>query len=286
MGETMYSFTTELSLPHKEFGAWLMSIKLLSSTKSCENCVDPVPMRLHCRTSRKDLYVWDCPRCRSQVSLRDKSFFALFSDFDLKVILRYILVWALNNHAYKNIRVTIQQRDIASYRRLGKELDSIAIDSFHRNLPGILGGINFRFQVDESLFVKRKAGIGRLIKERWVVGILDEYNNRAIFQVVPDRTHRTLRAVIMNHVSPGSTVTTDGWRAYNGLNLIYIHHRVNHSIKFVDPVTGLRRPRQKQKSDTIQGTSLSTVVVSFPGSFASTAALTLFDRLPFEPAWH
>jgi hypothetical protein len=38
----------------------------------------------------------------------------------------------------------------------------------------------------------------------------------------------------------GTTIWSDEWRAYNGLNQLgFRHHTVNHSRHFVDPVTGL-----------------------------------------------
>ncbi|KII61763.1 hypothetical protein RF11_14603 [Thelohanellus kitauei] len=47
----------------------------------------------------------------------------------------------------------------------------------------------------------------------------------------------------MRHVSPGSTIHTDGFASYKGLATLpvvppYIHRTVNHTLFFRDPITG------------------------------------------------
>uniref|UniRef100_A0A0B7BNS8 ISXO2-like transposase domain-containing protein n=1 Tax=Arion vulgaris TaxID=1028688 RepID=A0A0B7BNS8_9EUPU len=57
---------------------------------------------------------------------------------------------------------------------------------------------------------------------------------------VADRTAATLLPIIQAHISPGTTIVSDQWRAYNGVaNIVgYDHLTVNHSRNFVDPITG------------------------------------------------
>lgn len=57
-------------------------------------------------------------------------------------------------------------------------------------------------------------------------------------QVVCDRTAATLLPIIAAHVSPGTTVRSDQWAAYNNVSTIpgiLRHETVNHSIHFLDP---------------------------------------------------
>ena len=48
-----------------------------------------------------------------------------------------------------------------------------------------------------------------------------------------------LEPLILEHITPGSTIITDCWKAYNNLGAEGFHHlTVNHSYNFVDPATG------------------------------------------------
>ena len=82
---------------------------------------------------------------------------------------------------------------------------------------------------------------GRIVQTRWVVGMvsLQFQPPRPIFHVVQSRDQATLHGLISNYVLPGTTIRTDMWRGYDGLNAIgYIHQTVNHTRHFVNPVTG------------------------------------------------
>ena len=59
---------------------------------------------------------------------------------------------------------------------------------------------------------------------------------------MPDRTAQTLLPLIQQHVQPGTVVHSDQWSAYStGARLPNVgsHATVNHSLRFVDPVTGV-----------------------------------------------
>ena len=64
-------------------------------------------------------------------------------------------------------------------------------------------------------------------------------------QIVNQRNAATLLPIIQAHVAPGTVVHYDEWAAYNRvatLPNVASHSTVNHSITFVDPVTGAHTP--------------------------------------------
>ncbi|XP_048017584.1 uncharacterized protein LOC125249341 [Megalobrama amblycephala] len=97
--------------------------------------------------------------------------------------------------------------------------------------------------IDESKFGhKRKYNRGRQSnRASWVFGMLGvkEEFRRPILKVVNQRSAQHLMPILQKHVRQGSTVVSDGWRAYNCLrDAGYNHLTVNHKEVFVDPQTG------------------------------------------------
>ena len=79
-------------------------------------------------------------------------------------------------------------------------------------------------------------------------------------KVVQTRDVATLLPLIQAHVVPGTVVHSDQWRAYNrvaNLPAVSAHQTVNHSVNFVDPVTGIHIEsywnREKVKLKSIPG---------------------------------
>lgn len=60
-------------------------------------------------------------------------------------------------------------------------------------------------------------------------------------QIVPSRDAATLLPIIQNHVAPGTVIHSDQWAAYQAVSAlpqVASHSTVNHSVTFVDPVSG------------------------------------------------
>lgn len=63
-----------------------------------------------------------------------------------------------------------------------------------------------------------------------IVGALQR-DGKVVAQKVDDRTKKTLKRFVNNNVAKGTTVSTDEHNGYNGLNAVYNHIQVNHSLK-------------------------------------------------------
>ena len=88
------------------------------------------------------------------------------------------------------------------------------------------------FELDEAYFdakrVRGKRGRGAAGKTP-VFGLLKR-GDKVFTKIVPNCSKEALMPIIQGHILDGSTINTDGWKAYDGLILNgYDHHRVFHS---------------------------------------------------------
>ena len=67
----------------------------------------------------------------------------------------------------------------------------------------------------------------------WIVGMVERETNTLLIYPVSDRSEDTLLPIIQRHLEPGSTIYSDGWSVYCGLNdLGYHHFTVLHKYSF------------------------------------------------------
>ena len=98
---------------------------------------------------------------------------------------------------------------------------------------------DFAVEWDEAaMSAKQMHNRGRRREPIWVLGGVQRLKNYVVLKVVPNRVRATLHPIIQSVCPNGSTVITDGWRAYLGLSSLGIYHwTVPHSVAFRHQVT-------------------------------------------------
>lgn len=85
------------------------------------------------------------------------------------------------------------------------------------NTSQVIGGPGTIVEVDEAKFGRRKYNRGRAVEGDWVFGGVQRGTKAIFLEVVPDRTQETLMEIIHRRILQGTTIITDGWRAYNAI---------------------------------------------------------------------
>ena len=81
-------------------------------------------------------------------------------------------------------------------------------------------------------------------REIWVFGMVDtsQLPPLGVMVTVPDRSAQTLLPIMQWHLRSGIIVHCDSWATYRNVQQlapVVQHNMVNHSLNFVDPVTGV-----------------------------------------------
>ncbi|XP_068675925.1 uncharacterized protein [Montipora capricornis] len=219
---------------------WLQRNRLLKRNVNCGNCRNAMRLIRHPRNG--DGYIWRCHRCRRSSSVRVHSYF-YGSKISIARQLQFLWKWAHKcSLRMMEIEGTASQKVLVKFARKCRQ---VAWEALLRHPIPQLGGPGVIVQIDESKFNhKSKFHRGRRPqRERWVLGLFDtQYAPaRPYLQLVRRRNAATLLRIIQRKVQPGSIVHTDQWAAYRQLQrrLGLQHGAVNHSLHFVDPVTGV-----------------------------------------------
>lgn len=81
--------------------------------------------------------------------------------------------------------------------------------------------------------IKGTGGSGKAI----VMGMLERgtiaKHSKVHTKVLPDTSRLSLHGEIRTHVEPGTTLFTDAWAAYRGLQSEYAHQVVDHAVEYV-----------------------------------------------------
>lgn len=111
--------------------------------------------------------------------------------------------------------------------------------------PVVVGGEGCTIEIDETVLTHRKYHKGVLeARQQWFFGGVERGSGLCFLVPIEKRDSATLLPIIQHHIRPGSTIISDCWAAYNGIEKLpemYQHYTVNHSDKehpFVGQETG------------------------------------------------
>lgn len=223
---------------------YLLDMKILPTKRRCPSCSNRMELRSCSTTKYREGSCWRCP-CSRTTSVRTDSvlqnsnisyenFILLLNAFAESVpISRAAETIGLSENTIRHFYQTIREQIAANVQTSSK-----------------IGGPGTIVEVDEAKFGKRKYNRGRMVHGSWVLGGIQRGSDSCFLTICPEnvRDAPTLTGLIKQWVLPGTTVLTDGWKAYWNLNDHgYVHHDVKHCRNFVDPATGTH-------TNTIEGT--------------------------------
>jgi transposase-like protein len=184
--------------------------------------------------------------CGTKSTLALKTFFE-FRSLPIEKILTLIYVFSYGG-SYEDARretfkeepnKPIHDESIADTFSCLREVTMISLDNLYQS-RGKIGGPGTVVEIDEMKLGKRKFNCGRIIDGSWLLGIICINTKEYRVEICPanKRDSNTLLALINKHIHKQTTIITDCWRGYNGLEADDFNHLcVNHSYNFVDPDT-------------------------------------------------
>lgn len=184
---------------------------------------------------------WKCYSCRKQFSVKVDS---VFEDSPLSLSIWLMAMWML-----VNCKNGVSSHEIARETGISQKA---AWHLLHRirhalgNTPQtLIGGPAQIVEADET-FVGGKPKNMHIDKRSklntgWaksskvtVFGMLDRETRKVRTKVIPEVGREVLQGEILNQVSKGSMIFTDGWKGYTGLSeKEFIHETVNHVTEYV-----------------------------------------------------
>lgn len=190
----------------------------------CPHCQHDAAWKLKNRLLR-------CKKCKRDISVTAGT---VFQDRRIPLRLVFQAMWYIVCQKQGVSALGLQGiLGLGSYRIVWAWLHKLRIAMVRPGRDLLSGTV----EVDETLVGGErhgKRGRGAEGKELVLVAVEDGKNSNDIGRIrlkhIPDATSATLEKAIVELISPGSTIRTDGWRGYNGIGKKgYKHVVINHA---------------------------------------------------------
>ena len=171
-----------------------------------------------------------------------------------RVLFVYAVNTFLNRATTQSIVNDTECKPMTAEKYLRIIKNALFLENEEEKRTMLLGGRGEKVQADESCVFSRKYGVGRVLEltqQGWVFGVVeDKPDGRLYIQMVRHEDAQTLQSIIKDHVANGTTIFTDGWSSYNGLNKVngFKHYSVNHSEHFVEMKTVIVTEQEEREA--------------------------------------
>jgi transposase-like protein len=176
--------------------------------------------------------VYECAECHHQESILSGT---LFQDTHKPLMLWFRAIWHITSGKNGASALGLQRiLGIGSYKTAWTWLHKLRRAMVRPGRDRLSG----RVEVDEAYFGAPEGGgkRGRGAENKVLAAIAVETGDKTVGRiragVLTDASQDSLRRFIMESVEPGSTVVTDGWLGYSGIEAAgYRHEVIGHSDK-------------------------------------------------------
>lgn len=177
---------------------------------------------------------WCCNlrSCRAKVNMRIGNWFQ-GSRLPFSTSLRFIYYWTqkLTTTGWCHRHLSMANSTTLEWNNYLREVCAYAVELQSTNK---IGGENLVVEVDESVFSKRKNHGGHTFPQQCVLGGICRETNRCFLVQVPDRSLKTITAVISKHIAEGSIISLDSWSSSCVSTLSQNLKANNRNYKFID----------------------------------------------------
>ena len=194
------------------------------------------PACVHCGHAEKIYTIeggkrYKCSSCRKKFSVTTGT---IFENSKIPLQKWFIAVWLCTSHK-KGISSCQLARDIGIQQKHAWHMLHRIRATFREKAPELLEG---ETEHDETFIGGKEKwkhkdkrtpnSRGRSTKTKVPVFGMVQRDGVTRFSVVDDTRVETLQAVLVPNVKPGSTVNTDEWVGYRGLDALYNHEVIKH----------------------------------------------------------
>lgn len=225
----------DISIPYeREFWKNYILNIYVNPKERCPNC-GLISLKINEYNSIYNPYVTRCSssKCRKIVFLKENTFFALFPNTPVSLIINILRIWLLDDKNGAEIFKVIKDKyphTSISHNHVLEILEKARYVIAHYikdqySLENISEtGKNEYFAIDESNFINVEN------KQLWVVGIINTISKKIRLEIAFVRNTELMKNFIYNYIKPGNCIVSDQWGAYDWIDADnnYLHSVHNH----------------------------------------------------------